>query len=99
MEGTCRIKKTPKGFRILKRAKLDRLAKELERWGMIKEKDEKLYLTDFFRKILIENLKEPRPVSEGVILSILEVAEPLSKTRLCDYSCVIKVMVEPGIDN
>ena len=82
----------------MKRAKFDRLVKELERWGMVKEIDEKLYLTDFFRKILIENIKEPRPVSEGVIISILEVAEPLSKTRLCDYSCVINGMMEAGIE-
>ena len=82
----------------MKRAKFDILAKELECWGMIKEIDGKLYLTDFFRKILIENIKEPRPVSEGVILSILEVAEPLSKTRLCDYSCVIGGMIEAGIE-
>ena len=83
----------------MKRAKFERLVKELERWGIINEKDEKLYLTDFFRKILIENIKEPRPVSEGVILSILDVAQPLTKARLCDYCCVIKGMMEAQIDN
>jgi len=86
----------------LKRAKFERLVKELERWGIINEKDEKLYLTNFFRKILIENIQnsgQPRAVAEGVIVSILEVAEPLSKTSLCDYSCVINGMLEAGIDN
>jgi len=82
----------------LNRKKFERIVKELEGWGMIKEIDEKLYLSDFFRKILIGNIKE-HDVSEGVIVSILEVAGPTSKTRLCDYSCVINGMLEVGIDN
>jgi hypothetical protein len=89
----------------LKRAKFERLVKELERWGIINEKDEKLYLTNFFREILIKNFNE-RPqskikdnVSESIILSVLDIAQPLTKTRLCDYCCVIKGMMGAQIDN
>ena len=89
----------------MNRPKFERLVKELERWGIIKEKDEKLYLTNFFREILIKNFNEqPQSktkdnVSESIILSILDVAQPLSKARLLDYCCVIKGMMEAQIDN
>ena len=89
----------------MNRAKFERLVKELDRWGIINEKDEKLYLTNFFREILIKNFNEqPQSktkdnVSESIILSILDVAQPLTKTRLCDYSCVINGMLEAEIDN
>ena len=82
-------------FRAMKRKHFDKLCKELEGFEIIEESLGMLRVTGKFRNLLVKNIpdgywgKDDR-LNETIILSILEVCEPLEYNHLADYCCVIK---------
>ena len=82
-------------FRAMKRKRFDKLCEELEGLEVIEESLGMIRITKKFRNLLIKNIpdsywgKNDR-LNETIILSILEVCEPLEYNHLADYCCVIK---------
>ena len=90
-------------FRAMKRKRFDKLCEELEGLEVIEESLGMIRITKKFRNLLVKNIPEgycPLTLSiregkddrlnETIILSILEVCEPLEYNHLADYCCVIK---------
>ena len=82
-------------FRAMKRKHFDKLCKELERFEIIEESLGMLRVTGKFRNLLVKNIPKQAPpeidmLNETIILSILEVCEPLEYNHLADYCCIIK---------
>ena len=82
-------------FRAMKRKHFDKLCKELEGFEIIEESLGMLRVTGKFRNLLVKNIpkqkwRENDMLNETIILSILEVCEPLEYNHLADYCCVIK---------
>jgi len=80
----------------MKRAYCEKLLKELKQLEILEESLGMIRITTNFKKLLVKNSDEDRPVDdnihESIILSLLDVTGTLSHDKLADYCCLIYAM-------